>query len=254
MPKKNRGEELKRNNAPLNGALKFFAGGCLAELYLFLVRKNYVDGDVTQMLYWDELLPKFMIAGLVLFLVGGLLLFVWKKGTGHQKTFAWTLLYGGLFLSGGNWLVRTVYPNGVTILCFLTAAIMLLGVLWCLYARDCFFALAILGSGIFAAWVCRHGMNSYLWRSYVLVGAAAYIILLAAVVFTARKLEKTDGVIGGVRILPKNPDCTVVLVSCGLSALGTLVSLFSATAGYYAMWALAIVVFILAVFYTVREL
>ena len=57
-----------------------------------------------------------------------------------------------------------------------------------------------------------------------------------------------------LRILPKGGDATVLFVSCGLSAAATVVSAFSAAAAYYAMWALGIVIFILAVFYTVKEL
>ena len=46
MPKKNKADELKKDNAPLNGALKFFIGGCLAEIYLLMVRKYYINGNV----------------------------------------------------------------------------------------------------------------------------------------------------------------------------------------------------------------
>ena len=69
-----------------------------------------------------------------------------------------------------------------------------------------------------------------------------------------RRAECGDGTVGALRILPKGGDATVLFVSCGLSAAATVVSAFSAAAAYYAMWALGIVIFILAVFYTVKEL
>ena len=253
MPKKDR-EELKRNNAPLNGALKFFIGGCLAEIYLLMVRKYYVNGNIDQMLSWDAAMPTLMGIGAALLALGVALAVLWKKERGWKRTAAWTAAFAGLFLSAGNWMVRAVYPTGVTVLTVLTAAAMLLGVLWCLYARECFFAMTILGTGLFATWVCRHGIGSQQWRVFVIAGACVYLLLLAAAFMAARKLERTDGMLGALRILPKETDGTVLMVSCGLSAAAVVLSLFSAAVAYYAIWVLGIVIFILAVYYTVREL
>lgn len=45
-----------------------------------------------------------------------------------------------------------------------------------------------------------------------------------------------------------------VYVACGLSLAAMVIVLFSSTAAYYVMWALAIIVFGLAVYYTVKQL
>lgn len=253
MPKKDK-DELKRDNAPLHGALKFFIGGCLAEIYLLLLRKYYVNGNVDQMLGWDAAMPALMGVGAALLALGAVLAVRWRQAKGWKRTVGWSLIFAGLFLSAGNWLARTVYPTGVAILTVIAAAVMLLGVLWCLYARECFYAMTILGSGLFATWVCRHGMDNQHWKSYVIAGACAYLVLLAATALTARRVERADGLLGTLRVLPKGGDCTVLLVSCGLSAAAVALSLFSAAVAYYAMWVLGIVIFILAVYYTVREL
>ncbi len=253
MQKKDR-EELKRNNAPLNGALKFFIGGCLAEIYLMMARKYYVNGNIDQMLSWDAAMPILMGIGVALLALGVVLAVLWRKEQGWKQTTAWTTVFAGLFLSGGNWMVKAVYPTGVTVLTVLTAAVMLLGVLWCLYARECFFAMKILGTGLFATWVCRHGIDSQQWRVLVIAGACVYLLMLAAAFMMARKLEQTDGMLGGYQILPKGTDCTVLMVSCGLSAAAVVLSLFSAAVAYYAIWVLGIAIFILAVYYTVKEL
>ena len=86
----------------------------------------------------------------------------WKTA-GWKRTLAWTVIFAGMFFSAGNWLVKTVYPSGTTILCVVTAAVMLLGVLWCLYARDCFYAMTdfrnrivILGSAA-TGWIISIG-------------------------------------------------------------------------------------------------
>lgn len=253
MPKKNR-EELKKDNAPLNGALKFFIGGCLAEIYLLMVHKYYINGNVDQMLGWDAAMPTLMGVGAAVLALGVILAVAWRKTAGWKRTVAWTLVFAGLFFSAGNWLMKMVYPSGVAILCVVTAAVMLLGGLWCLYAQECFYAMTILGTGLFATWVCRHGMDNVRWKSYVIAGACAYLVLLAAAAVTARKVERADGLLGDLRVLPKDTDCTILLASCGLSAAAVVLSLFSATAAYYALWVLGIVIFILAVYYTVKEL
>lgn len=254
MPKKNKAEELRRNNAPLNGALKFFIGGCLAEIYLLMVRKYYINGNVDQMLGWDAAMPTLMGIGAAVLALGVILTIVWRKTSGWKRTLAWTVVFAGLFFSAGNWLVKAVYPSGAVILSVITASVMLLGVLWCLYARDCFYAMTVLGTGLFATWVCRHGMDNIFWRSYVIAGACVYFVLLAAVALTARKVERADGMMGAIRVLPQNTDCTILFVTCGLSAAATVLSLFSAVAAYYVLWTLGIAIFILAVFYTVKEL
>lgn len=254
MPKKNKAEELKRNNAPLNGALKFFIGGCLAEIYLLMVRKYYINGNVNQMLGWDAAIQTLMEIGAAVLALGVILAIVWRKASGWKRTLAWTVVFTGLFFSVGNWLVKTVYPSGAVILSLIVAAAMLMGGLWCLYARDCFYSMTVLSTGLFATWVCRHGVNNIFWRSYVIAGACVYLVLLAAVALTARKLERADGMMGTIRVLPENADCTILLATCGLSAAATVVSLFSAAAAYYALWVLGIVIFVLAVFYTVKEL
>ena len=73
MPKKNAVDGIKKNDAPLNGALKFFVGGCLAEIYLLMVRKYYVNGDVNQMLSWDAAMPALIGAGAAVLLLGAVL-------------------------------------------------------------------------------------------------------------------------------------------------------------------------------------
>ena len=37
-----------KNDAPMNGAMKFFLTGCVAELYLLVVRRFYINGTAVQ--------------------------------------------------------------------------------------------------------------------------------------------------------------------------------------------------------------
>lgn len=77
--------------------------------------------------------------------------------------------------------------------------------------------------------------------------AVAYIIVLAVAAFLVKR-----GKLG--KLLPAKADPLPVYVACGLSAVAMAVALISTTTAYYAMWALAMVVFGLAVYYTVKQL
>ena len=90
-------------------------------------------------------------------------------------------------------------------------------------------------------------MYSVYLGTYVKIFAVVYILVLLAVALLTKqgKLKK---------LLPAKADPLPVYVACGLSAVAMLGALFNATVAYYAMWALAIVVFGLAVYYTVKQL
>lgn len=257
MPeKKNTGKPVQTRGAaaPMNGALKYFLGGCVAEFYLLLVRRYYVNGTAEQLVAWDPILQKLMYMGLALFAIGVVLAVLWRKTRDWKRSTAQIVLLSGLFLAVGNWVIRAVYPNGSMVMCVLVPAVMLLGVLWSLYARECFYALSVLCSGILAVWICRHGAESSLWRLRVMLGVGIYLVLLAATVFFTYRAEHNKGLLGSFRFLPADADHLVIYAACGLSAAATVLSLMSAFIAYYALWVLGLVVFALAVYYTVREL
>ena len=81
----------------------------------------------------------------------------------------------------------------------------------------------------------------------VKVCVVIYLVLLVVLVVLAKngKLNK---------LLPPKADKLPVYAACGLSVLALLASLLGGSISYYAMWALAAVVFALAVYYTVKQL
>ena len=74
-----------------------------------------------------------------------------------------------------------------------------------------------------------------------------YLVLAVAVAVLVKqgKLRK---------LLPANADPLPVYVACGLSVVAIAAALVNVTVAYYIMWGLAIVVFALAVYYTVKQL
>ena len=83
--------------------------------------------------------------------------------------------------------------------------------------------------------------------TYVKIFAVVYILVLVTAVLLT-KLGKLG------KLLPVKASHLPVYVACGLSAAAMLAALFSTSLAYYAIWVLAIVVFALAVYYTVKQL
>ena len=247
MPKhpNSKSKQLKRDE-PMNGAMKLFLAGCVAELYLLIIRRYYVQGpDVVKILWYDRYLWVLLGVGAAILaagIVGGLLLRADRK----KRTAAWCAAAAGAFLGGAAGLVRWNVST-LTLLTVVVPAVMVLGVLWSLYDRECALSLTILGASLIVLWICRKQLYSVYLGTYVRIFAVVYILVLIAVALLAKqgKLKK---------LLSAKADLLPVYLACGLSAAAMLGALFNTTVAYYAMWALAIVVFGLAVYYTVKQL
>lgn len=234
-----------KRDEPMNGAMKLFLAGCVAELYLLIVRRCYVNGTVQQQIDWyDSYLSILMGVGAAVFVVGAVLSILWKSSR-KKRVIGWSVTAAGAFLAVSSFLVRWNMST-LTLLTVVVPVAMLLGILWNLYDRECALSLTILGVSLIALWVCRREGSGYL-GTYVKCAAAVYIILLAAAALLVK-----GGKLG--KLLPAKADPLPVYVACGLSVVALVIALVSSTAAYYAMWALGMVVFGLAVYYTVKQL
>nr|WP_325297897.1 hypothetical protein [uncultured Dysosmobacter sp.] len=235
-----------KRDEPMNSAMKLFLAGCVAELYLLVIRRCYANGTAQQQIDWyDKYLNILMGAGAAVFAVGVILSLLWKADR-KKRAAGWSVTAAGAFVALSSFLIRW----NVGTLTLLTVAVpvaMLLGVLWSLYDRECALSLTILGVSLIALWVCRREAGSIYLGTYVKLAAGAYIILLAVVAFLTK-----SGRLG--KLLPPKADPLPVYVACGLSAAAVAAALFSTVIAYYTMWALGMVVFGLAVYYTVKQL
>lgn len=255
MPKNpNRRPNAFKKDEPLTGTMKFFLAGCVAELYLLVVRRCYVNGvAVAQINWYDHYLPALMIIGAVVLVIGAVLCYLWRTEK-KKRVIAWYTAGGGAFLALSALMIWRFNAASVTFLTVAVFAAMLMGVLWNLYDRECAISLTILGVSLLMLWVCRREMTNIYrgWMAQVI--AVIYLVLLAGAAVLARKVEKDSGRLGKLRLLPGNADYLPVYVACGLSAVGVASALISVNVAYYAMWGLAIIVFALAVYYTVKQL
>lgn len=248
MPKNSnsKAKSVKRDE-PMNGAMKFFLAGCVAELYLLIVRRFYINGNAMQQIAWYDSYLKILIGvGAAVFAVGLVLSILWRADK-KKRVAGWYVLGGGLFLAISSALIWQFFTSAVTLLTVVVPVVMLLGILWSLYDRECALSLTILGASLIALWVCRREMYSMYLGSYVKFAVVAYIIVLAVVALLVK-----NGKLG--KLLPASADTLPVYVALGLSAVSMALALVSTAIAYYAMWALAMVVFGLAVYYTVKQL
>ena len=226
---KNPNKKVAPKDEPMNGAMKFFLAGCVAELYLLILRRFYInaDSELTRIAWYDHYLWTLAGIGAGVLAVGVIAALVLRGSPKKQKS---------------AWIIATL-----SFMTIVVPVIMLLGIIWALYDRECALALTVLGASLFVLWgVRRYGSSMYVGTT-VKVCVVIYLVLLAALAALTKsgKLNK---------LLPPKADKLPVYAACGLSALALLASLLGGGISYYAMWALAAVVFALAVYYTVKQL
>ena len=244
---KNPSKKAVGKDEPMNGAMKFFLAGCVAELYLLILRRFYVNAnsDVARFAWYDHYLWILSGIGAGLLVVGVIASIALRKNVKARKN-GWIAAAAGAFVGAATLLVRW----NMATLSFMTTVvpvIMLLGILWALYDRECALALTVLGASLFVLWgFRRYGASMYVGTA-VKVCVAVYLVVLAALAWLTKSGKLS-------RILSPKADKLPVYAACGLSGLALLAAFLGTGVSYYAMWALAAVVFALAVYYTVKQL
>ena len=247
-------EQPQKKNEFTVGMMVFFLVGCVAEAYLLMVRHYYVDGLIEQVVAWDTIVQRLAVAGLAVLALGAVLLAVWRRGARAKRIAAGTLTAVGAFLAASGWIVRTFYPNGASLLCVVVLAIVAGGLVWKLYDRECVYALILLALTTLAVWICRHGLRNLYWGKWVLAGACCYLALVCVAWLLLRRTQKNKGQLGKLRLLPPSAGYTALYGCCALSILVVAAALVSTTIAYYALWLMAIAIFALALYFTVKQL
>lgn len=243
-----------KKNEPMNKAMAFFLGGCFAELYLLLIRRFYISGTLEQVIAWDGYLKVLPFVGLALLAVGAVLLGMWWKQQPKRRWIGVTLTAAGAFVALVSWLGRTYMTTAITPLCILVPAVMILGILWTLYDRECAWSLTILGCGIAAVWICRKGIGTFQWNTLALACAALFIAAAVVCALLARKAGQNDGMVSGKQLFAADMNPKPIYAAAAIAILAVAVAIVNTTLAYYALWCLAGVIFALAVYYTVRQL
>lgn len=176
---------------------------------------------------------------------GLLCAWLWRNDS-KKRLAGWALTAAASMRAAVPALVRW-NMSSMTLLMVLVPALILLGISLTLYDRECALSLTILGVSLIVVWVCRRAFSSSVVGLYVKIAAVIYLVLLAVLAIQVKRQK-----LG--KLFPVGADPLPVYVACGLSLAAILISMISAVVAYYAMWTLAIIVFGLAVYYTVKQL
>lgn len=242
---KNPNHKPAKKDDSMTGAMKFFLTGCVAELYLLIIRRYYINGTIEQVVAWDSYLKVFAVIGLVILIVGAVLSRIWKNNE-VKRSVGLCLAVFGAVAAIASFLVR-INMSVLTLLVAVVPVVMLLGILWSLYDRECALALTILAVSLIVLWVCRQAGNNIHYGTLVKIISAAYAVLVVVVAWLVKAKKLT-------KLMPAHADPVAVYVACGLSVVTVAAGLISTSIAFYAMWVLAAVVFGLAVYYTVKQL
>ena len=235
----------KRDNS-MYGAMIVFSAGFLAELYLLVIRRYYINGVVNTMLAWHEYLRTFAILGAAVLALGVVLSAVWRADK-KKRVVGWTLTGCGAFLAVASLLIRMTQASAVTLFSVIVPVMMVLSVIWAFYERECSAALTVMSVSLVVLWVIRRLFSHVTLGMPMRVCAVVYLLLLAGLAWMAKN-QKLD------KFFPGKTDLLPIYIACGLSAAGVVLGLFNAMLAYYAMGCLGIALFALAVYYTVRLL
>ena len=241
---KNQNRKPVKRKDPMDLATTVFLAGCFAEMYLLMVRRYYINGNTDQVLAWYAALPIIALFGAGIMFIGFVLSKKWKHNKKKRSFAVWAAGIGA-FLMVSTALIR-INMSFLSLLTTLVPVAMLLTLVWLLYDRECALTLSILSTALIMLWLCRRlGGHTTLGTALLLLGAG-YILLMVVVIVLVKQ--------GKFPLLKASNASLPVYVGAGLSIVTVAVSLFSTTLAYYAMWALAAVVFALAVYYTVKQL
>lgn len=253
--KPDRKKIVGKKNKAMGAATNIFIAGACAEIYLLAIYRYYVNGSVNQVLAWhNRYLPALPWIGAALVAAGLVLLFAGKKDCKRKTVAARILVGAGVFAAVTAPMVREWYTAALTPLCVVVPGIMILGIAWFLYDRECVYALAILCTAVLMLWLFRECLPVPAQRTVVRVLGVIWLAAAAAAALFVKKLGAADGKFRNTQLLPESADYLLLYAAVGISAALVLAGMLSPVLAYYAMWAAAVAIFAVAVYYTVQQL
>ena len=235
-----------------NRMLLWLAGAVVVELLLLLVQKAFVEiqfsAAVAVALSW--FFKVFSIAGAII-AVGCGVWAVWNHRAGKPLTLPLVIAAA----SAGLWLVSLLsfwfHAEGVRVLLMLPAGAAVLIIIFFLYQRPFFFNAMLTGGGLLALWLHhRHYMRHPRFVTACIIAGVVVLALAAALAF---HLRKTDGKLGGIRVVPVESNYIMTFLTCAITAIAMVLGLaLGVSMSVYLIYVLVGWLFAQAVFFTVK--
>jgi len=247
-----RAQRQSEDDKVFNRMLLWLAGAVVVELLLFLLQKVYVemifDGLVALAL--ARFFQVFSIAGAVI-VVGCLVWAVMNRRAGKPATLPVVIAA----VAAGLWVVSLLssllYAEGIRLLMLFPAAAAVLIIIFFLYQRPFFFNAMLTGGGLLALWLHRQYYMDHP-RAITACFVAGVVVLVGAAAL-AFQLRRTDGKLGGFRVVPAGSNYLMTFLTCAVTAVAMVLGLIlGVSMGQYLMYVLVGWLFAQAVFFTVK--
>lgn len=249
-----RTERMNKSDHNVNRAMLLLTAGIVAEFYLLMVNNYYVKGSVNQMLTMVTVLTVMSYIGCAL--VGaGLVFWFTRKSRPRIAPAAPWLLCAGVFFAVSSRLMLAVYPQGTKIMCVLVPVAMLLGIVFLLYPREFSVQALALTAALMSMYFIQHSGGTEEWGGIVIGCCVFAACVVLALIIAVWKAQKSDGRLekfGGLRIVSSGADYRLIYAVLAVCAAVIIAALLASAIAYYALWALAIGTFLLAVYYTIK--
>ena len=232
--------------------LLWLAGAVVAELLLLLLQKAYVE------MVWGGILAEGILRVFRVLSVAGLVAALGCVGWGVAVSRGGKSILLPVILGSASaclWLIAVVssilFPNGVRLLMMFPAAAAVLIIIFFLYQRPFFYNGILTGGGMLALWL--HGKYYMGHPRLVIACVAGGVAVLIAAAVLALRLQKDDGKLGKVRIVPPGSNYMMTWITCGVTAAAMVLGLIlGVSLSQYLLYVLVGWMFAQAVFFTVK--
>lgn len=253
MDKEARVAKKQKEDQALNRVLWWFGGTVVLEFFLLLLNRFYINFNADGVALARSIFRFLRVFAWVCFAASVATAAWWVV---RRKRSGKTFLPGALFITS---LVLTVCclvagigrSMGVKFLYVCVPVMAVLALVYYLYQRE-FFLVAVLGGMVlFAMWLYRELIYSHALTVHIIFLVMGVLTLAAAVLFYM--LQKNDGMLGKLRVLPKKANYIPLYLAAAITAVSLALALIlGATAAYVLLLLMVVWLFGIAVYYTVR--
>ena len=245
---------MAKSSQSVNNTLKMLITGCVAECYLLLAYNFFAHGSVQWVVVLSKVFGVLRYVGLAVAVLCAVLAFKWKSDKKKKSRVLWGL-GASLFVAVTSFLMVTFYPAATDMLCVAVPLLMRFGVVCLMYPREFAVSAAALAVAMVDLWLFR---RSFMHHPTLLtaLSVCAIAVVIAALVLVAL-MKKRGGLWvckkSKVRVFGKTCNYNIMFAALAISAAAMIAALAAFSTAFYAMWVLGVILFALAVYYTVKQ-